>query len=317
MSCTCHLTNIESYENFDLKNFNTLKISAKADLVYFVKNEAELLSVFQKYGEVELLGWGSNTLISSDGIKKPLIVTRKFGEISARKNIVEVSCGASVQKFSKYALENSLSGVEFLIGIPSSLGGAVAMNAGAHGQQIEDTIISARVLNCETKEIVELTKSELDFSYRSSLIKKNPKKYVVLSAKFELVKKDAAEIEQVMKKNTEFRKKVQPSLAMPNLGSVFKNPNNAQSAGSLIEQCGLKGLTVGGAQVFLNHANFIINFENSTSLDYSNLTFKMYDSVKEKFNISLEPEVVRMGEFSDMEEELWNKMKNNWILIQI
>ena len=118
-----------------------------------------------------------------------------------------------------------------------------------------------------------------------------------------------------MEKNTAFRKKVQPSLALPNLGSVFKNPTlpnrEKLSAGMLVDKCGLKGYRSGGAGVWENHGNFVINYDNCSSNDYTNVVYKMYDSVREKFDIELECEIVRLGEFSESEEEKWKIMKKD------
>ena len=314
MNCTCSKSNIEFYENFELKNFNTLKMHSLADVACFIKDEAELCSLVQKYQKIHILGCGSNVLFSSAGVREPVVITKKMSEISFRKNIVEVQAGAQVQKLSQEACLNSLCGFEFLIGIPATLGGAVAMNAGAHKQTISDFLLSARVFDVKENKIINLTKEQLDFSYRNSLIKKNPGRYVVLSAKFELEKVDRSIIEDRMRENTEFRKKIQPSLALPNLGSVFKNPSlpdgTTLSAGMLVDKCGLLGYKSGGAGVWERHGNFVINYNNCTSSDYTNVVYKMYDSVREKFNIKLECEIVRAGEFSESEEEVWKIMQN-------
>lgn len=315
MNCTCSKSNIEFYPNFQLQNFNTLKISSVANIAYFVKNERELCSVFEMHGNSHVLGWGSNTLFSSLGIKEPVILTKKMSDISFRREIVEVEAGASVQKLSVEAFNNGLSGFEFLIGIPASLGGAVAMNAGAHGQCISDNFISARVYDTVEKKILTLSKDELNFSYRNSLIKQNPNKYVVLSAKFELLKKDKDLIKRQMDENSEFRKRVQPSLVLPNLGSVFKNPvlpdGEKLSAGLLVDKCGLKGFHINNAGVWEKHGNFVINYHNCTSADYLNVLYKMYNSIKEKFNIELECEIVRAGQFSELEDKIWKILKKD------
>lgn len=315
MNCMCQKSNIESYENFELKNFNTLKMSSVADVAYFVKNEAQLCSLFEKHEKLAILGAGSNVLLSSLGVREPVVITKKMSEISFRKNIVEVEAGASAQKLSVEAFKNSLGGFEFLIGLPATLGGAVAMNAGAHEQCISDFLISARVYDTKERKILNFTKEDFNFSYRNSIVKQNPQRYVVLSAKFELKKTDKSLIQEKMEKNTAFRKKVQPSLALPNLGSAFKNPTlpsgEKLSAGLLVDKCGLKGYRSGGAGVWENHGNFVINYDNCSSSDYTNVVYKMYDSVREKFDIELECEIVRLGEFSESEEEKWKIMKKD------
>lgn len=315
MNCMCQKSNIESYENFELKNFNTLKMSSVADVAYFVKNEAQLCSLFEKHEKLAILGAGSNVLLSSLGVREPVVITKKMSEISFRKNIVEVEAGASAQRLSVEAFKNSLAGFEFLIGLPATLGGAVAMNAGAHEQCISDFLISARVYDTKERKILNFTKEDFNFFYRNSIVKQNPQRYVVLSAKFELEKTDKSLIQEKMEKNTAFRKKVQPSLALPNLGSVFKNPTlpsgEKLSAGLLVDKCGLKGYRSGGAGVWENHGNFVINYDNCSSSDYTNVVYKMYDSVREKFDIELECEIVRLGEFSESEEEKWKTMRKD------
>lgn len=315
MNCMCQKSNIESYENFELKNFNTLKMSSVADVAYFVKNEAQLCSLFEKHEKLAILGAGSNVLLSSLGVREPVVITKKMSEISFRKNIVEVEAGASAQRLSVEAFKNSLGGFEFLIGLPATLGGAVAMNAGAHEQCISDFLISARVYDTKERKILNFTKEDFNFFYRNSIVKQNPQRYVVLSAKFELEKTDKSLIQEKMEKNTAFRKKVQPSLALPNLGSVFKNPTlpggEKLSAGLLVDKCGLKGYRSGGAGVWENHGNFVINYDNCSSSDYTNVVYKMYDSVREKFDIELECEIVRLGEFSESEEEKWKTMRKD------
>ena len=315
MDCTCSKNSIEFYKNFQLQNFNTLKMSSIADIAFFPKSESEMCSIFKMYDKVHVLGWGSNTLFSSLGVREPVIITKKMSDISFRKDIVEVEAGASVQKLAVEAYNNSLSGFEFLIGIPASLGGAVAMNAGAHEQSISDTIICARVYDTLEKKVLTFSKDELVFSYRNSIIKQNYPRYVVLSAKFKLQKKDKLEIKKRMDENTEFRKRVQPSLVLPNLGSVFKNPvlpdGEKLSAGMLVDKCGLKGFHIGNAGVWENHGNFVINYHNCTSSDYTNVIKKMYDSVKEKFNIELECEIVYAGQLSEFEDKVWKQLKKN------
>ena len=254
-------------------------------------------------------------IFSSFGVDIPVIITKKMNEISISKDIIEVQTGVLTQKLSTEVAQNSLSGFEFLIGIPSTLGGAVAMNAGAHGQEISDCLLSALIYDKKTKSVVEFSKEQLKYSYRNSIIKQKPNNYVVLSAKFKLEKKSKDEILKKMDENTKFRKNNQPSLALPNVGSVFKNhimPSGEKlSAGMLIDKCGLRGKCFGGAKVWENHANFAINFDNATSSDYLNVIFAMYNNVKEKFQIELEPEVVFVGKMSKVEEEQWKIMKKS------
>ena len=160
-------------------------------------------------------------------------------------------------------------------------------------------------------KIREFSSDDMQFGYRTSVVKKNPGRYVVLSAKFNLLQADSyIAIKEAMDKTVEKRKNTQPSLKEPNIGCAFKNPvkdGQTISAGKLIDEAGLKGYLEGGAMVYFNHANFIINFNEATSMDYINVMRKIQMDVFDKFNIMLEPEVVYIG--SDKKEvELWNTL---------
>ena len=182
------------------------------------------------------------------------------------------------------------------------------MNAGAHGQTISDKLISAKVYDYNEKKILTLKKDELGFSYRHSILKEKP--YILLSAKFELEKKEASLIKAKMDENLIFRKERQPNLALPNAGSVFKNPKDSEfSAGALIDKCGLRGFRIGDCEVWENHCNFIINKGNATSIDYTNIVFEIYQKVKEKFNVELTPEIIYIGKMTKDEEEKWKILK--------
>ena len=220
-------------------------------------------------------------------------------------NTIEAECGVMGISLAKEAQRRSLSGVEFMIGFPGTIGGNVYMNAGAHGQSTADCFVSCEAFDKETGKIITLTNKELEFGYRKSIL--SEKNYILISAKFELKPKEQTQIDDIMTRNIEFRKTHQPSLAMPNAGSVFKNPEG-DSAGRLLELAGVKTLTCGDAQVFEKHANFIINTNNATSEDISQLMFKMYNAVKEKYTIRLTPEIRFIGEKTAKEQEIWKEL---------
>ena len=186
------------------------------------------------------------------------------------------------------------------------------MNAAANAQAISDYFVSAKAYDTKEDKIVELAAPDMEFGYRTSIIKKNPGRYILLSAKFELLRSDSyIAIKETMDKAVEKRKNTQPSLKEPNLGCAFKNPTdkNGQklSAGKLLDEAGLKGFLSGGAMVYFNHANFIINFNEASSLDYINVMREMQRLVFDEFDIMLEPEVIYIG--SDKKElELWNTL---------
>lgn len=307
----CSQNNIKCYKDFQLTNFNTLRIKSMAKLFYMPDNYGEMISLFKKYKENTpiVIGAGSNILLSSITIENPIIHTEKITGIKCINNVIEVETGYKTQALSKYALSKKLSGFEFLIGIPASLGGAVYMNAGAHNQTISDRLISAKVYDYKEDKIKTIKKEEMNFSYRHSILQEKP--YILLSAKFELDKKESDEIKSKMDENLIFRKNRQPNLSIPNAGSVFKNPENSElSAGALIDKCGFRGHECGDCQVWENHCNFIINKGSATSIDYTNLIFEIYSKVKEKYNIELTPEIIFIGKMTKDEKEKWKILKN-------
>jgi len=308
---------IEHRINYSLKAFNTLRIDSIADDIYLPKSMNEIEVLLANLDNPIIVGCGSNILFSSSGIKQPVIVTKYLDKVTVNPPFIEAQAGVSTVKLANMAFELRLTGFEFLIGLPATLGGAVAMNAAANAQAISDYFVSARVYDTKEDKTLELSRDEMEFSYRNSLLKKNPGRYVLLSAKFELQQSDSyVAIKEMMDKITQKRKDTQPGLKEPNIGCAFKNPvvdGQTASAGKLIDEAGLKGHLEGGAMVYFNHANFIINFNEATSLDYINLMREMQRLVFDKFDIMLEPEVIYIG--SDKKEtELWNTLvqaKNN------
>ncbi len=294
-------------ENYELKNHTTFKIGGLAQRAFFPTTVEELCELLETLKNPIVLGCCSNVLISSKGVEQDVILTSKLNNFEFENNIVTAQCGVKVPMLSKAAEEKCLSGCEFMIGFPGSVGGAVYMNASAHSQALSDTFKTCRVFDMDSKKVLDLNKDELKFGYRSSVLQE--KNYILLDAKFELRPLPKEEITAVMQRNLEFRKDKQPSLVMPNVGSIFRNPPN-DSAGRLLEKAGVKGLKEGGAQVWLGHANFIVNVENATSKDVSLLINKMYNMVKEKYTIELVPEVKYIGLKSEEEEKLWDTMLN-------
>lgn len=306
----CSQIEIKHYDDFYLTNYNTLRIKSIAKQIWFPDNYGELISLFKKFKNETpiVIGNGSNILFSSKGIEVPLIYSGNIKSTIVLGNNIEVEAGIKTQTLSKLAYDKGLSGFEFLIGIPATLGGAIYMNAGAHGQTISDYLVCAKVYDYKKNKILVLNKEELNFSYRHSVLKEKP--YILLSAKFELEKKNKSEIKARMDENLIFRKNRQPNLALPNAGSVFKNPSNCEfSAGALIDKCGLRGFRIGDCEVYENHCNFIINKGNATSIDYTNIVFEIYSKVKEKFNIELTPEIIYIGKMTKDEEEKWKILK--------
>ena len=263
------------YENYNIKVETTFRIGGEVKQVAFPDTIDELISIIHDYDLV--LGNCSNVLFSSDFINKKIIITKNIDNIKVDNNKVYVECGVKGPVAANETLKHSLSGFEFLVGFPGSFGGMIYMNASAHNQAIADTFVSATVYDIKNKQILKFNKDEMNFEYRKS--KLSDGNYIVLSAEFELKSVNSESIDELMKRNIEFRKNHQPSLSYGNVGSIFKNPANA-SAGRLLDLSGGKGMTEGGAKVFDKHAIFIINYNNATSKDVLKLMNKMWAKVK-------------------------------------
>ena len=291
---------IEVKHNIELKEVSYFKIGGKVKNLYYPKNIDEFVYLLSNLEKPLVFGGFSNVLFSSSGIKEDLICTQKMNEYKIEKTHVKASAGVRGAVISRACMENSLTGFEFMSGFPGSIGGNIYMNASAHKQCISDHLISAKVFNTDTKQILELTKDELGFDYRTSILQTKP--YILLEAEFELSEGNKEEIQNTIIQNREFRKAHQPQ-SLPNVGSIFRNPTG-DSAGRMLDEIGAKTLSVGGARVFENHANFIINTDNATSTDVLELMLIMQNKVKEKFKVKLRPEVKYFGEMTDREKEI-------------
>ena len=292
-------------EDFEVKKLTSFKVGGRIKKVYFPSSEADFVEIAHKEPDFKVFGNLTNTLVSSDGYDGVVVLTTQMTnyEINGKKVIAE--CGLKGPKLSQAVAKEGLSGLEFMVAFPGSIGGEVFMNAGAHGQSVRDSFVFA---NCWSREkgLFKLTKEEMNFSYRTSICQRE--NFVVLSAQFELEVAPKEKIESKMKENLDFRHSKQPSLALPNCGSVFRNPEG-DSAGRLLEASGAKSMSVNGVRVWENHANFIINDSEGSSSDILELIYKMYSAVKEKFNIELKPEVRYLGGNNEKEVELCRKLK--------
>jgi UDP-N-acetylmuramate dehydrogenase len=294
-----------------LARYTTLRIGGNADYFYQPASVQELVTIvsdLQKRGEKwYVLGGGSNLLISSEGVRGHVIRTAGLTSIKILEpGLLEAEAGARLPHLAKMAAQSGLSGLEFAVGIPGTVGGAVIMNAGAHGSSISAILKTALVLDSASGTVNEMTNEELAFQYRRCIL--DPLRHVVLSAKFIMPQDQPELIEARTRHNEEYRLKTQP-IGFPNAGSTFKNPFPDKSAGFLIDSSGLKKTKVGNACVSELHANFVINLGNATSHDVAALLKQMQSTVKEKFDIDLTPEWKTMGEFSDDELSVWRTKK--------
>lgn len=287
--------------DFEVKNHTAFKIGGNIKTVYFPEtvDDIKLLP-----SDIYIIGNLSNTLISSFGVEKNVISTSKLDKIKIEGTKVSAMAGVKGPKLAQMAAEKGLSGLEFMIGFPGSVGGEVYMNASANAQCVSDCLQSVKVF--DGKSIIDLRKCEMDFSYRHSICQ--DKSYMVLQAEFKLIQKNKEEVYEKMSNNLDFRKLHQPSLKLPNCGSIFKNPDN-NSAGKLLDECGVKDLKIGGAKVWEGHANFIINDCDATSLDVLQLMCEMKKRVFEKFGIELVPEIKFLGGKNKEEVELCKYLK--------
>ena len=280
-----------------LDRYTSFRTGGEADCMLLV-NDAEQLGKLLKYMSITgndyfLLGNGTNLLVSDRGYDGTVI---KFGPGMSRIHVdgerVYVQAGALLSQTAKRAMEEGLSGLEFASGIPGSIGGGLVMNAGAYGCEMSQIVESVTVMN-ESGEIMELDCDTMEFGYRTSVIKNRA--FVVLEAALHLQRRDKADIQAKMEEFAARRKEKQP-LEYPSAGSIFKRPEG-YFAGKLIMDSGMRGYRVGGAQVSEKHCGFIINTGNATSEDIAELMAEVQDRVKERFRVSLEPEIVRLGKF--------------------
>jgi UDP-N-acetylmuramate dehydrogenase len=255
--------------NFNLKEYNSYKIEATCAKAYFPDTENDFVTIFTERTNAKriILGGGYNMLFGKSHYDNDFIVIgESFAEISLLPDgVIEVESGASAKTLSEFALENSLSGFEVFYDIPSSIGGAVVMNAGASGEDIKDVLVKVRYLDLNDMKFKEMSKEDIGFIYRNSFFQKNANT-VVVKAWLQLKKvKAKEEIFNKMESIKNARWAKQPR-EFPNAGSVFKRPEGFY-VGTMIEQLGLKGYTVGGAKISEKHAGFIVNFNKATGPD--------------------------------------------------
>lgn len=283
--------NISFGENKSFKNLTSFKTGGEAALVLFPENADEIIFIRElaKNENIPLivLGKGSNCLAPDEFFDGMVIVTKEsFNKITVEGNKVTAQSGASLSSLALLSRDKGLSGLEFSYGIPGTLGGAVLMNAGAYGGEIKDVIRSVTYLD-EDNRICSLNNEECLFDYRTSIFDK--KDYFILSSEIVLKEGRKEEIGAKMEEILAKRRDKQP-LEYPSAGSSFKRPKGSFAA-ALIDECGLKGLRVGGAEVSEKHAGFIINRDNATSGDVKELCKKVHDIVLKEKQVDLKTEI--------------------------
>lgn len=283
--------------NEPLSNHTTWKIGGPADILFQPKNKEGLLSgiraIKAENVPYRVIGRGSNLLVRDGGIRGVVIkMGDGFDHLEITDNVVRVGAGYSFIKLATVVGKTGRTGLEFAGGIPGTVGGAVYMNAGAHGSDVSRVLQSAEIL-FDDGELAILSKEELNFSYRTSILQRE-RRGICLEATFQLKHKDRKDVVLEMATHKEYRRKTQP-LQLPSCGSVFRNPT-PYSAGQLIEEAGLMGYRVGDAQVSLLHANFIVNLGSASASDVLTLIEHIQTTIRSMYGVDMHPEVQVVGE---------------------
>jgi len=285
-------------QNEPLANHCTYRIGGPARVLFLAANEREIIAGIETAEEnrfkMMILGGGSNILFSDRGFDGLVLkLANNFIKIAEEKEnraVVLAGAGAPLAALVKFALDNSLAGMEWAAGIPGTAGGAIRGNAGAFGREIGASVLRVRALEISGKSVVPaiVGKEDCAFGYRESVFKRN-KNLVITAAKFVLEKGNANEIADKIKECAE-KKRISQPLDFPSAGSVFKNPEGFFAA-KIIEDCGLKGRSAGGAQISEKHANFIVNRGNARADDVLALIAQIKAAAKEKFAVDLKEEI--------------------------
>ena len=288
---------MEFYENEPMRYHTTFRTGGPAKYFYKVSSIEDLIKVLDECNDKKIkytiIGNGSNLLVSDLGYDGAIIqIYDKFDKISVSGDTIKAEAGALLSKIAAVARDNGLSGMEFASGIPGTLGGAVVMNAGAYGGEMQDLIESVDVLS--DGRVRRYTCEEMKFGYRKSILTEN-KGMVVTGAIIRLIPDNKEEISKRMSELNRQRTLKQP-LEYPSAGSTFKRPEG-YFAGKLIMDSGLSGYKIGGAMVSPKHCGFVINTGDATSQDIYNLIIEIRDKVYSTYGVSLEPEVRIIGDF--------------------
>ena len=281
--------------NEPMSAHTTLKLGGPADYLVFPRSAEEIAAMFAEahaHGlPVTVIGHGSNLLVLDGGIRGLVIcIGRNMRKITRDGNILTAQAGAMLGSVAMEAADAGLSGLEFASGIPGTAGGGVTMNAGAYDGEMSQVVTTVKGI-CPDGKRVTLTRAEMDFSYRHSAVPE--KNLIVTEVVFELQPGDPAEIRAKMSALNAKRAEKQP-LDLPSAGSAFKRPEGYYAA-ALIDQCGLKGYSIGGARVSEKHAGFLVNTGTSSS-DFLELMHKVQAVVEERVGVRLEPEIKVIGE---------------------
>lgn len=295
------LEDIVPQKNIHLKEplakHTTFRVGGSADCLVEIENVEQLKKIQKYLTLIEIpyvvIGNGSNLLAGDGGYRGVVLqMGDKNADIRVEETTITARAGALLSQVARAALEHGLTGLEFASGIPGSVGGAVVMNAGAYGGEMKQVVTLVKVLNQDGEEL-ELENDTMEFGYRTSAIKNHP--FIVTEVVMELTKGDSQAIRAQMDDLADRRREKQP-LEFPSAGSTFKRPEG-YFAGELIMKAGMRGFQIGGARVSDKHCGFVVNAGNASAADVRAVISAVQQAVEEKFGVSLEPEVIMLGEF--------------------
>ena len=280
-----------------MKKHTTFRIGGEAEIFLNIEDLAQLQQVLPLLIEAEepyfLLGNGSNLLVSDSGYKGTILhLSGEFTDVSIRDNFVTVGAGVLLSTVAKMAAEKGMTGLEFAAGIPGTVGGAMVMNAGAYGGEMKQVVKTAMLMSPEG-DLMSVSGEDMAFGYRTSRIKHS--KDILLSVTLELAPGNRDDILATMNELAQKRREKQP-LEYPSAGSTFKRPEG-NFAGKLIMDCGLRGYQIGGAQVAEKHCGFVINKDQATAKDVSDLMKHIQKVVQKETGVLLEKEIIFLGDF--------------------
>jgi UDP-N-acetylmuramate dehydrogenase len=276
--------------NFNLTDYNAYRIDAVSAKAWFPENETDLLEIFRqnKNKRLIILGNGNNIILSKEYYEEEFIILNGcFDKITVNNTEMEAEAGATLLQLSETALKHHLTGLEIFYDIPSSVGGAVVMNAGTKEGEIKDILVKVRYLDLTDLQIKEICKEDIGFEYRNSFFQKNTNK-IVIKAWFQLKNEKQERIRARMEETKQTRWAKQPR-EYPNCGSVFKRPPG-RFVGPMLDELGMKGFTIGGAKISEKHSGFIVNMGNATGKDILSIISEAQKRVKERFGVELEVE---------------------------
>lgn len=292
-----HVPEEDILENEPMSRHTTFRVGGKAACFIKICNTEQLKRLIPYFKAVEIpyfiLGNGSNLLVGDHGYDGVILqLKEKFNRIETEGSLLRAQAGALLSQVAQCALEHSLAGFAFASGIPGTVGGGVMMNAGAYGGEMKQVVEEVTVLD-ENGEVLVLDNETMEFGYRTSIIKN--RHFTVLEVTFRLKEGNREEIRREMDELSAKRREKQP-LNFPSAGSTFKRPEG-YFAGKLIMDAGLRGYSIGGAAVSEKHCGFVINKGNATAIDISEVIAEVQERVKDKFGVTLECEVIRLGNF--------------------